>query len=51
MESPKVGNLPPEFPVHVRVSGWMVLAQPQPKRLPHGLIEVYTEGFDGKSVF
>jgi hypothetical protein len=51
MESPKVANLPLEFPVRVRVSKWKVLARPQPKRLPHGLIQVYTEGFDGKSVF
>jgi hypothetical protein len=44
MKSLKVGNLPLEFLVQVRVSRWEVLVLPQPKRLPHGLIQVLHGG-------
>ena len=48
MEIPKVGNLPPEFPVRVRVSECELWVQPQPKRLPHGLIRALLRGVLGE---
>ena len=51
MESPKVGNLPPEFSVQVRVSAWGILVHPKPKRILHGLIQVLFRGFQRKKCF
>ena len=51
MESSKVGNLPLEFSVQVRVSAWEVLVRPQPKRLSHGLIQVLHGGVRWKECF
>ena len=48
MEILKVGNLPPEFPVRVRVSEWELWVRTQLKRLPHGLIQALLEGVLGE---
>ena len=48
MEILKVGNLPPEFPVRVRVSEWELWVRTQLKRLPHGLIQALLKGVPGE---
>ena len=48
MEISKVGNLPPEVPVWVRVSEWEVMVRPWLKRPPHGLIQALHGGVLGE---
>jgi len=48
IESPKVGNLPLEFLVLVKVSEWELWVWTYLKRLPHGLIQALLGGVIGE---